>query len=326
MRFLVRVAALSLGLALLSQRAEAVQPIARPWTGQTVDAERVRYRSAVVRGIRIFYREAGDPAKPAMLLLHGFPASSHMFRELMPLLAKDFYLVAPDYPGAGFSDYPSAGTFTPTFANLADLMSEFVGQVGLSNILVYMQDFGGPVGFRMAVAHPEWIRGLIIQNANAYVEGIAPEQLAVIRSAAKGVTDEQRRQAEQLMSRAFTLVMYGTGVRDFNSIDPTGWNLGLWILANPEARRIQTELMLDYHSNVADYPRWQAFLRGHRPKLLVVWGRNDPVFLPAGATAYQRDLPGAQVRFLETGHFALEEDALVIAREILRTFAGPRAD
>lgn len=282
---------------------------------------RVQYRTAVVKGIRIFYREAGDPRKPTLLLLHGFPSSSHMYRELIPLLSNDFHLVAPDYPGSGFSEAPAAETFAPTFDNLADVMAAFVAQVGLQRYTLYLQDFGGPVGLRMAVKNPAAVEGLVIQNANAYVEGIAPDQLDGMRARARGLTPEGRRQVEQLVSRDFTLFMYRTGSRDFASVDPTGWNLDALLLENPEARRIQVGLMSDYFSNVLDYPRWQAFLRTRPLKTLIVWGRNDPIFLPAGAHAYLRDIPGARLRFLDTGHFALEEDVLEISREIRAMFA-----
>jgi pimeloyl-ACP methyl ester carboxylesterase len=314
MKLNTHVAALALGLALFTGFAAAAQPQAAPNAKLERTELRVKYRSALVRDVKIFYREAGKPGKPTLLLLHGFPSSSHMYRDLIPLLAKDFHLVAPDYPGSGFSDYPSADRFVPTFASLADLMSAFVQQIGLSRFTIYMQDFGGPVGLRMAVQHPERVSGLIIQNANAYLEGIAPEQL-------KGIMDPQRDQAEQLVSREFTLFMYKTGARNFGAIDPTSWNLDSWILENPEAKRIQTELMLDYHSNVSEYPRWQAYLRTRQPKSVILWGRNDPIFLPAGAEAYRRDLPKAKLQFFETGHFALEEDFPAIAGEIRKAFA-----
>jgi pimeloyl-ACP methyl ester carboxylesterase len=312
MKLNIPAAALALALAFFIGCASAAQPAG----SRTIDANdlRVKNRSAVVRGVKIFYREAGSPEKPTLLLLHGFPSSSHMYRELLPLLARDFHLVAPDYPGAGFSDYPSADKFVPSFANLADLMSAFVEQIGLSRFTIYMQDFGGPVGFRMAVKNPDWVKGLIIQNANAYLEGIAPAQL-------EGIMKPERQQLEQLVSREFTLFNYKTGARDFASIDPTSWNLDAWILEDPDAKRIQTELLLDYHSNVAEYPRWQAYLRTAQPKTLILWGRNDPIFLPAGAEAYQRDLPKAKLQLYDTGHFALEEEAPAIAREIRNAFA-----
>jgi pimeloyl-ACP methyl ester carboxylesterase len=239
-----------------------------------------------------------------------------MFRELLVLLANDFHLIAPDYPGAGFSDAPPASLFVPSFDNLADLMSEFTQQIGLSSFVLYMQDFGGPVGLRMAIKHVERIQGLVVQNANAYLEGIAPQQL-------QGILSPTLQDVEKLVSRDFTLFMYRTGARDFDAMDPTGWNLDLWVLQNSETRRIQTSLMMDYHSNVSQYSRWQTYLRDHSPRTLILWGRHDGVFLPAGAQAYLRDLPGARLQLFDTGHFALEEDAPAIANEI-RAYFGRR--
>lgn len=315
-------AAALLGLALSMGTAFAAAPEASAPSASSAascdapdrHAPRVQHRWAVVKGIKIFYREVANPGKPALLLLHGFPSSSHMYRELLPLLARDFHLVAPDYPGSGFSEHPTADRFTPSFVNLAALMSAFAQQIGLSRFTIYMQDFGGPVGFRLAVEHPERVSGLVIQNANAYLEGIAPDQL-------RSIMAPQREQAAQLVSRAFTLFMYKTGARDFESMDPTAWQVDTWILEQPDAKRIQTELMLDYRSNVLAYPRWQAYLRSAQPKTLILWGRNDPIFLPAGAQAYRRDLPKAKLQFYATGHFALEEEAPAIAAEIRRAFA-----
>ena len=309
----IRTIALAIGLALTHGLAASETSRGGP-VPEGEDAVRVKYRHRVVHDIRIFYREAGTPGKPVLLLLHGFPSSSHMYRELLPLLARDFHLIAPDYPGAGFSDYPSAEKFTPTFSHLTEIMAAFVEQLGLSSFVIYMQDFGGPVGFRMARQHPERVQGLVIQNANAYLEGIAADQL-------KGIMTPQRSQAEQLVTRAFTLFQYKTGARQPDAMDPTSWSLDAWILENPDVRRIQTELMLDYRSNVSEYPQWQAYLRKAQPKTLILWGRNDPIFLPSGAQAYLRDLPNAQLRFFDAGHFALEEEAPAIASEIRRAFA-----
>lgn len=308
------VSALVFWLALLMGSSASAQDPAMSVSNAAKSEHQVKFNTVVIDGIKIFYREAGDPSKPTILLLHGFPSSSLMFRELIPLLANDFHLIAPDYPGAGFSDYPSAVKFNPTFANLADLMARFVQTIGLSSFTIYMQDFGGPVGFRIAAKHPEWVNGLVIQNANAYMEGIAPEQ-------AKGILEPKRSETEQLVSRDFTLFMYQTGTRDFGAVDPVGWNVDLWILENKEAKRIQTELLLDYHTNLAEYPNWQAYLRTKKPKTLIAWGKNDKTFLPAGAEAYLRDLPQASLKFYNTGHFALEEDALAISGEIIKNFA-----
>ena len=274
-----------------------------------------------VDGINIFYREAGEASKPTILLLHGFPSSSHEFRTLLPLLSQQFHVVAPDYPGFGFSDAPDAMVFPPTFANLTKVMEQFVQAVGLSRFTIYMQDFGGPVGFRLAVAHPDIVEGLIVQNANAYEIGIAPEILKDMRERAAGPLDAQADKAlEQMLSREDTRFQYLTGVRDPAHVDPASYSLDDYIQAKPDQHRIQKALIVDYYDNVRQYADWQRYLRERQPKTLIVWGQNDPIFLPAGAQAYQANLPSAEIHLLDTGHFALEEDAPEIARLIIRTF------
>lgn len=282
----------------------------------------VRYRTVSVDGVKVFYREAGDPGKPTILLLHGFPSSSHEFRNLIPLLSARFHLVAPDYPGFGFSDAPDAAAFAPTFANLTSKMEGFVAAVGLTKFSIYMQDFGGPVGFRLAMAHPDMVEGLIIQNANAYEAGIAPDVLKDMRRRAAGALDDEAAATlEQTLSPAGTKFQYVTGVRDTADIDPASYSLDSWVQAMPEQHRIQKALIVDYYDNVRQYPAWQKYLRERQPKTLIVWGKGDPIFLPAGATAYKADLPKAELHLLDSGHFALEEDADEIARRIVRTFA-----
>jgi pimeloyl-ACP methyl ester carboxylesterase len=276
----------------------------------------ITYKTVDVNGLKIFYREAGDPSRPTILLLHGFPSSSHMYRDLIPKLADQFHLVAPDYPGSGNSDYPSEAQFKPTFANLADVMANFVTKVGLKHFVVYMQDFGGPVGFRLAVMHPEWIDGFIIQNANAYREGLSPENLQAMKDRFGTLTPQQRAETEQLISRKFAMFLYQTGVKHPEHLNPDAWNLDTWSLQNPDGHRIQTELIINYYSNIEQYPRWQAYLKQHQTKILVVWGKNDPVFLPPGAEAYKRDVPKTEIHFYDTGHFALEEESADIAKQI----------
>lgn len=316
---------LLIGMATLTLTALSVAPIASTQTttsaqSEAFDATRVRYKTIEVDGMKIFYREAGDPSKPTILLLHGFPSSSHMFRDLLPLLASNFHLVAPDYPGAGYSEAPSAAKFTPTFENLADVMADFIQRVGLKRFTVYMQDFGGPVGFRLAVKHPEWVQGLIIQNANAYVEGIAPELRKSMQDRFGIPAAAQRAQIDQVVSRDFAIRQYKTGVRDFAAMNPDAWNVDGWVLENPDVKRIQGDLIVNYYDNIVEYPRWQAYLREHQPKTLIVWGKNDQIFLPPGAEAYQRDLPHAELHYFNTGHFALEEDAPGIAKAIDQFF------
>ncbi len=284
-------------------------------------ADSIRYKAVSVDGINIFYREAGDPAKPTILLLHGFPASSHEFRTLIPLLSARFHLVAPDYPGFGFSDAPGEIRFAPTFANLATVMGHFVRAVGLTRFTIYMQDFGGPVGFRLAVAHPDMIDGLIIQNANAYETGIAPDVLKDMRTRAAGPLDAKASAAlEGMLSPDGTKFQYLTGARDPANVDPTSYRLDSFVQALPQQHRVQRALIVDYYDNVRQYPAWHAYLKARQPKTLILWGKNDPIFLPAGAQAYRDDVPKAEVHMLDTGHFALEEDAGAVAAHILRTF------
>ena len=319
-----------LGLALMPgavaaagapERASATS--AGPASADSTHVEAtVFYRTVAIDGSDIFYREAGDPGKPTILLLHGFPSSSNEFRTLLPLLRENFHVVAPDYPGFGFSDAPDATAFPPTFASLTNVMERFVEAAGLSRFTIYMQDFGGPVGFRLAVAHPEMVEGLIVQNANAYEVGIAPEVLNDMRVRASGPLDARASTAlDQMLSLEGTKFQYLTGVRDPENVDPTSYSFDTFVQAKPEQHRIQRALIVDYYDNVGQYGAWQAYMRDHHPKTLIVWGRNDPIFLPAGAEAYLADLPTAEVHLLETGHFALEEDAPAIARMIVRTFA-----
>ncbi len=286
------------------------------------DSTSVHYRSLPVQGIKIFYREAGDPGKPTLLLLHGFPSSSNEFRNLIPLLSSRFHIVAPDYPGFGLSDAPAATAFKPTFANLATVMDGFVQAAGLRKFTIYMQDFGGPVGFRLATAHPENVEGFIIQNANAYEVGIAPEVLKEMRARAQGPLDTKASKGlEQMLSFEGTKFQYLTGVRDASRIDPTSYSVDSWIQAMPEQHRIQKALIVDYYDNVRQYPQWQAYLKQYQPETLILWGKNDPIFIVAGATAYKEDLPNAELHLLDSGHFALEDEGDVVAQQIIKTFA-----
>ncbi len=311
---------LAAALAVASIMPAAAATVA-PVSPTSMKSTPMRYNHADIDGIKIFYREAGDPSKPAILLLHGFPSSSHMHRDLIPLLAKDFHVVAPDYPGSGYSDAPPASKFEPTFANLAKVMSDFTTTVGLKDFVIYMQDFGGPVGFRMAVRHPERVKGLIIQNANAYEEGIMPQELAAMKERAAGtLTAEGEKQLDMILSPGGTEFFYKTGVRDFAAVNPDAYHLDDFVLAKPDNRRIQRALLVGYFDNVLQYPSWHAYMQKHQPRTLILWGKGDPLFLPAGAEAYKRHLPKAELHFFNTGHFALEEDAPAIAEEIIRFF------
>lgn len=273
-----------------------------------------------VDGINIFYREAGNPDKPTILLLHGFCSSSHMFRDLIPRLSPDFHLIAPDYPGFGNSDAPSEGKLKPTFANWANLMSDFVQRVRLKHFIIYMQDFGGPVGFRMAVMHPDWIDGLIIQNANAYLDGLSEDSRNNINALAGEPTPDKLKAAEPVESLDFIKMMYQQGARNPNNMNPDAWNMDIYFTLNPENRRIQKSLIINYSSNLAEYPKWQQFLHTQQPPTLIVWGEGDGIFIKPGAEAYKRDVPKAEIHYFNTSHFALEEDSSAIAGQIKAFF------
>lgn len=284
-----------------------------------MNAPRLHYRHADVDGFDVFYREAGDPAKPTLLLLHGFPTSSHMFRDLIPLLADRFHLVAPDLPGFGLSARPSRDRFDYRFDNLAKVIGRFTEVVGLKQFAIYIFDYGAPTGLRIAMSHPERVTAIITQNGNAYEEGLS-EGWNPIERYWRDPTDANRQALRELLTPASIRWQYEHGVPDASRISPDGIALDAWYMQRPEADEVQLDLMLDYASNVALYPAFQAYFRQHRPRLLAIWGDKDPFFLPAGAEAYKRDLPDAQVRFLDTGHFALETHARDIAAAIVEFF------
>jgi pimeloyl-ACP methyl ester carboxylesterase len=282
----------------------------------------VSYHYATVDGIKIFYREAGEKSKPTLLLLHGFPSSSHEFRDLIPLLSDNFHVVAPDYPGMGYSDAPPADRFTSTFDNVTAVIEKFVVSLGDPHLIVYMTDFGGPVGMRMAVHHPDWISGLIFQNAIVSVAGVDPARRKRDEAITGEITPEKRALAESHVSLATALLLYQHGARNPAALNPDAWTNDAVALANPDSRRIMTDLQLNIPSNVASFPVWQAYLRTHQPRTLVVWGKNDPIFLPGGAEAVKQEVPDASVHYYDTGHFALEEDHVDIARQINQFFAS----
>jgi pimeloyl-ACP methyl ester carboxylesterase len=278
----------------------------------------VAYRHAVVDRIKIFYREAGRADAPALLLLHGFPTSSHMFRNLIPLLADRFRVIAPDLPGFGFSDAPDTDSFTYTFDRLADVIDRFTDEVGLLRYAVYVFDYGAPVGFRLALKHPERIAAIISQNGNAYLEGLS-EGWSPIKAYWQEPSPENRFALRAFLTPETTRWQYVHGVRDESLVAPESFTLDAALLARRGNDEIQLDLFGDYASNIALYPKFQAYFRAHRPPLLAVWGKNDPFFLPAGAEAFRRDIPEAEVIVFDTGHFALETDAREIA-DVIRAF------
>lgn len=277
------------------------------------------HRFADVGGLRIFYREAGPPDAPVLLLLHGFPSSSHQYVRLMAALGTRFRLIAPDMPGFGHSDAPAAqsdgGAQRYSFDQLAHWMDGFCEVMGLRRFVLYLFDYGGPVGMRMAEAHPERIAGLVVQNANAYTEGLS--QIAQGLVAQTPASPGGAQFVRGLLTADMTRSQYVTGAQRPERVSPDGWTMDQHFLDLPGRAAIQVELALDYQSNVALYPKWQGWLRAHRPPALILWGRNDPFFLEAGAHAYLRDLPEAQLHLFETGHFALEESLAEIAPRVL---------
>jgi pimeloyl-ACP methyl ester carboxylesterase len=280
----------------------------------------ISYRHAVVDGNRIFYREAGPRTAPAILLLHGFPTSSHMFRNLIPALADRYYVVAPDLPGFGFSDAPNHTQFRYTFENLTKAIDTFTQSIGLERFAIYVFDYGAPVGFRLALARPERITAIISQNGNAYVVGLS-QGWNPIQKYWKEPTPENRGALRDFLKPEATKWQYIHGVQDESQVAPESYELDSALLARPGNDEIQLDLFLDYASNVGLYPKFQEYFRVKQPALLAVWGKNDPFFLPPGAEAFKRDNPNAEVHFYDTGHFALETHLQEIAGAI-RDFLG----
>jgi pimeloyl-ACP methyl ester carboxylesterase len=278
----------------------------------------IRYLTADVDGFKVFYREAGAPGAPKLLLLHGFPSAGHMFRDLIPLLADRFHMVAPDLPGFGNSDMPDRGC---TFDRIADTIDRFTEIVGFDRYAVYVFDYGAPTGFRLAVKHPDRITAIISQNGNAYEEGLS-DGWAPIRAYWQDASPANREALRAFLKPETTAWQYTHGVPDPTRVSPDGYTLDNFYLSRPGADDVQLDLLGDYKSNVALYPAFQAYFRTHRPPLLAAWGRNDPFFLPAGAEAFKRDIPDAVVRFFDAGHFALETHAAEIAAAIRAILPG----
>jgi pimeloyl-ACP methyl ester carboxylesterase len=277
------------------------------------------YSTADVDGFEVFYREAGSPGLPKLLLLHGFPSAGHMFRDLIPQLAEHFHIIAPDLPGFGQSAMPSRNTFTYSFEHVAEVIERFTEVVGFDRFIAYVFDYGAPTGFRIAMRHPERIAGIVSQNGNAYVEGLS-EGWNPIRAYWNDASPENREALRGFLAPETTHWQYTHGVPDATAVSPDGIALDNHYLARPGADEIQLDLFGDYQSNVALYPAFQAYFRSHRPRFLAIWGKHDPFFLPPGAEAFKRDMPDADVRFLDTGHFALETHAAEIADAIREVF------
>ena len=272
----------------------------------------IKYRAVEIDSFKVFYREAGAPGAPKLLLLHGFPSAGHMFRDLIPLLADRFHIVAPDLPGFGQSDMPSPSQFKYTFDNIARVIDRFTEVVGFDRFAVYVFDYGAPTGFRLAAWHPERITGIISQNGNAYREGLS-DGWNPIRAYWEDPSAVNRNALRTFLAPETTRWQYTHGVPDSAVVSPDGMSLDNFYLARPGADEVQLDLFGDYKSNITLYPAFQDYFRMHKPRFLAVWGKHDPFFLPAGANAFKRDIPQADVRFFDTGHFALETHAEPIA-------------
>lgn len=273
------------------------------------------YHSLDIDGTKIFYREAGGSDAPTVLLLHGWPSSSHMFRELIPQLEDRFHLIAPDYPGFGFSDAPDPSTFAYTFDHLAEIVEKFVDRLGITKLSMYVHDYGGPIGFRIAAKRPELIRAIVVQNAVAHLDGVSPA-LAPLMAYWEDRGAEKEAAVRQFLMPQTTVFQYTHGAGHPENISPDAYTLDQALLDRPGNDKIQLELFYDYRTNPAHFAEWQEYLRTRKPPMLVVWGKDDPFFTPAGAEAFGRDNPNATVKLMDGGHFVLEESSTAIAGEM----------
>lgn len=292
----------------------------------TTEPAKVLHRTIEIDGLEIFYREAGPESAPTILLLHGFPTSSHMFRNLIPALADQFHLVAPDYPGYGNSAMPGMDEFDYTFDRMAEIVEKLTDKLGLKKYSIYLMDYGAPIGFRLAAKYPDRVQALIVQNGNAYEEGLR-EFWDPIKKYWKEPTPENEVALRGLLTIGATRWQYTTGVREEEAISPDNWQIDQSLLDRPGNSEIQIAMFYDYRTNVPLYPQWQEYFRKHQPPTLIVWGKNDPIFPEEGAHPYKRDLENLDFHVLETGHFALEEDGDVIAgliRDFLRSNLSAR--
>jgi pimeloyl-ACP methyl ester carboxylesterase len=283
----------------------------------SVDTARQRYQTRRVDGLNIFYREAGSSSQPTIVLLHGFPSSSHMYRDLIPKLAVSYHVIAADMPGFGYSDQPTVEEFDYTFDHLANVMDHFLDSIGLTRYSIYIQDYGSPVGFRLFLKHPERIQAIISQNGNAYEEGLSPFWGESIVPYWKEKNPETEKKIRGLLTLETTKFQYTQGFRNPEDVSPDSYTFDQMTLDRPGNAQIQLALFYDYQNNVKQYPLWHEMLRRVHPPVLAVWGKNDPIFLPAGADAFKKDVPDAEIHFVDSGHFALEEDVDAIANYVL---------
>jgi pimeloyl-ACP methyl ester carboxylesterase len=279
------------------------------------------FKTADVVGLRLFYREAGDPSKPTIVLLHGFPSSSYEFHHLIPRLVDRFHVIAPDYPGMGFSDAPAPTILRPTFDDVAMAIDAFIAQRTPEPVILYMHDFGGPIGMRISTAHPERIAGLIFQNTTISREGWNPARLEVYERIGGPETPDKLAEAEQMATVDRDKFLHQTGALQPEALDPDDWAIDAYAFSIPADRVFMSRLLMNLAANVQHYPEWNAYLKDRQPKTLVVWGRNDPLFVPMAAESVKRVVPTAEVRYFDGGHFALDEHADAIADAIIERFS-----
>ena len=279
----------------------------------------MKFKKTKVSDVEIFYRESGNFDKPVMILFHGFPSASHMFRDLMPMLENDFHVIAPDYPGFGQSQMLSRKDFHYSFDKIAEIMDEFIKSLGVEKFFMYVFDYGAPIGFRIAMKNPEKILGIVSQNGNVYSEGLGKKWEARAKYW-ENPTKELRDEYKSAFAPETIIGQYTFGTEE-NSVSPDGYSLDIFYTNRDEYDEIQSDLIFDYQNNVKLYPKFQEYLRNYKPKLLAVWGKNDPSFIPAGAEAFKKDVPDAEIHFVNSGHFALESCCKEIADLILKFFA-----
>jgi pimeloyl-ACP methyl ester carboxylesterase len=280
----------------------------------------ISYKYASVDGHKVFYREAGKNDSPVIVLLHGFPSSSHMFRNLIPLLENDFHVIAPDYLGFGHSDFPNAEDFDYTFDNITNIVEKLLFDIlGIEKFSIYVQDYGAPVGYRIATRHPESIERIVVQNGNAYLEGVSPA-FEPMKAFWAQRNEETEKPVRGMLLAETTKFQYTHGARNVESISPDSWTFDQALLDRPGNDKIQLNLLYDYQSNIALLDQWHTYFQKYQPPTLITWGQNDPFFTVEGAKAYLRDLPKAELHLLDTGHFALEEDCDFIAQKIIEFF------
>ncbi len=281
----------------------------------------IYFKTADVAGLKLFYREAGSPSKPMIVLLHGFPSSSYQFHDLIPLLADRFRVIAPDYPGMGYSEAPDPSVLRPTFDDVAETIDAFIAQCAPGPLILYMHDIGGPIGMRMATAHPERIAGLIFQNMTIAVEGWNPERLKVYERLGGPETPANLAETEQFATVDRDMFLHKRGARQPEALNPDSWAIDAYAFSIPANRVFMSRLLMNLATNIPHYPEWNAYLKDRQPKTLIVWGRNDPLFVPAAAEFVKQVVPAADLRYFDGSHFVLDEYADAIAGAIIETFS-----